>query len=53
MKNNSNIILIFLIISITGNAQNSLRQYFQNPPIVAKPSVWWHCMNGNITINGI
>ena len=54
MKNNSNIIiLIFLIISITGNAQNSLRQNFQNPPNVAKPRVWWHWMNGNITIDGI
>ena len=54
MKNNSNIIiLIFLIISITGNAQNSLKQSFQNPPNVAKPRVWWHWMNGNITIDGI
>lgn len=54
MKNNSNIIiLIFLIISITGNAQNSLKQSFQNPPNVAKPRVWWQWVNGNITIDGI
>jgi len=26
---------------------------FQNPPASAKPRVWWHWMNGNITKEGI
>jgi hypothetical protein len=26
---------------------------FQNPPDSAKPRVWWHWMNGNITKEGI
>jgi len=37
-------------------AQNSgdpLERGFQNPPNSAKPRVWWHWMNGNITKEGI
>lgn len=30
-----------------------LLQNFQNPPNEAKPRVWWHWMNGNITQDGI
>lgn len=30
-----------------------LRQQFQTPPDAAKPRVWWHWMNGNITKEGI
>lgn len=30
-----------------------LLQNFQNPPNEAKPRVWWHWMNGNITMEGI
>ena len=26
---------------------------FQNPPPAAKPRVWWHWMNGNVTKDGI
>jgi hypothetical protein len=26
---------------------------FQNPPVSAKPQIWWHWMNGNITKEGI
>src|SRR6516225_11886174 len=32
---------------------DSLLFYFQNPPQAAKPRVWWHWMNGNITKDGI
>ncbi len=38
------------------SAQNSgeaLERGFQNPPDSAKPRVWWHWMNGNITKEGI
>ena len=36
-------------------AQNtpSLEAGFQNPPATARPRVWWHWMNGNITTEGI
>jgi hypothetical protein len=32
---------------------DSLEQGFKNPPSAAKPRVWWHWMNGNITKEGI
>ena len=32
---------------------DALRQGFENPPESAKPRVWWHWMNGNITKEGI
>jgi len=31
----------------------SLEQGFQTPPASARPRVWWHWMNGNITNEGI
>jgi hypothetical protein len=31
----------------------TLEQGFQDPPDSAKPRVWWHWMNGNITKQGI
>lgn len=33
--------------------QTPLQQGFQTPPDAAKPRVWWHWMNGNITKEGI
>jgi hypothetical protein len=30
-----------------------LQQNFLNPPDSAKPRVWWHWMNGNISKEGI
>jgi alpha-L-rhamnosidase len=38
------------------HAQNSpdpLKSGFENPPNSARPRVWWHWMNGNITKEGI
>ena len=32
---------------------DALRSGFEHPPAVAKPRVWWHWMNGNITLEGI
>ncbi len=31
----------------------ALEQQFQDPPQSARPRVWWHWMNGNITTDGI
>ncbi|WP_343610791.1 glycosyl hydrolase [Novosphingobium sp.] len=32
---------------------SSLEQQFRDPPQSARPRVWWHWMNGNITKDGI
>lgn len=34
-------------------AKDSLESGFQDPPASARPRVWWHWMNGNITADGI
>ena len=34
-------------------AEDALVSGFINPPAAAKPRVWWHWMNGNITQEGI
>lgn len=35
------------------NTQNTMMREFTNPPSSARPRVWWHWMNGNITKVGI
>ncbi|MEO8415555.1 MAG: glycosyl hydrolase [Ginsengibacter sp.] len=35
------------------NSKDSLYQGFEIPPNAARPRVWWHWMNGNITKDGI
>jgi hypothetical protein len=35
------------------NSGDALERGFHNPPDSAKPRVWWHWMNGNITKEGI
>ncbi len=35
------------------SAPDSLMNGFENPPSTARPRVWWHWMNGNITQEGI
>ena len=37
---------------VTGTTDISIASFI-NPPNSAKPRVWWHWMNGNITIDGI
>ncbi|PLK26435.1 glycosyl hydrolase [Novosphingobium sp. TH158] len=37
----------------TAGAAPSLEEAFQNPPSEARPRVWWHWMNGNVTKDGI
>src|SRR4029078_7475141 len=34
-------------------SSDSLKSGFQNPPQTARPRVWWHWMNGNISKEGI
>ena len=34
-------------------AMDALYEEFVTPPSIARPLVWWHWMNGNITLEGI
>ena len=48
------IFILALILPAFALAQpSSLLTGFQSPPNAAKPRVWWHWMNGNITKEGI
>src|ERR1035438_6006194 len=42
-----------LLASLACFAQDKLRGSFLDPPPSARPRVWWHWMNGNITKEGI
>lgn len=49
-------IALSMIMGCSGPSADSgskLEAGFQNPPESAKPRVWWHWMNGNITKEGI
>jgi len=39
--------------SLAQSSEDSLKKGFENPPSAARPRVWWHWMNGNITQEGI
>ena len=52
----SAVTIAFLFISVACFAQrvtDPLQKGFENPPSAARPRVWWHWMNGNITQEGI
>jgi hypothetical protein len=49
-------IMFFLLGAGAAMAQSKpdpLKSGFENPPAGARPRVWWHWMNGNITKEGI
>jgi hypothetical protein len=49
-------LMLLLLGASTAIAQNKpdpLKSGFENPPEGARPRVWWHWMNGNITKEGI
>src|SRR5438445_3292622 len=49
-------LFVVLFAGFKANAQSSpdaLVKSFVSPPGTAKPRVWWHWMNGNITKDGI
>jgi alpha-L-rhamnosidase/Glycosyl hydrolases family 2, sugar binding domain len=56
-KNLTLIVSILLLLPVAaGSAQesgDSLKSGFEHPPASARPRVWWHWMNGNITEEGI
>jgi hypothetical protein len=39
--------------SLAQSSEDTLKKGFENPPSAARPRVWWHWMNGNITQEGI
>ena len=48
------IIISMIMLNCSGpSVQNDLESGFQNPPESARPRVWWHWMNGNVTKKGI
>ncbi|GAA4394735.1 hypothetical protein GCM10023187_00870 [Nibrella viscosa] len=49
------LLIASFLVSRQGQAQPNpaLKAGFQTPPNAAKPRVWWHWMNGNITKEGI
>lgn len=54
MNNTLKLMLAVLVMSGAGvYAQSQQFKDFQTPPSSAKPRVWWHWMNGNITKEGI
>ena len=40
-------------VSWAQSAPDPLKKGFENPPESARPRVWWHWMNGNISKEGI
>ena len=46
-------VLIAVGSSIGQTSSDALERDFRRPPDSAKPRVWWHWMNGNITKEGI
>jgi hypothetical protein len=47
--------ILFAVVRLASaqSQSNNLQDAFKNPPDSAKPRVWWHWMNGNITQEGI
>src|SRR6476646_6220489 len=46
-------LLSFSLVTCAWAQDSALEQGFKQPPASAKPRVWWHWMNGNITREGI
>lgn len=40
-------------VATTVGSDDALLAEFRDPPQSARPRVWWHWMNGNVTIDGI
>ena len=47
------VIIIICFSAFAQTNKDSIYTNFQTPPNSAKPRVWWHWMNGNITKDGI
>jgi hypothetical protein len=47
------VLVLLAACALQARQKDALEQGFRNPPDSAKPRVWWHWMNGNITKEGI
>lgn len=47
------IFLSVLIGAAGGGSAETLEEGFARPPVTARPLVWWHWVNGNVTKEGI
>jgi hypothetical protein len=45
--------LLALALAPCSWAQNTLYDQFADPPQEARPRVWWHWMDGNVSMDGI
>jgi hypothetical protein len=46
-------LLLAASAAVAQQSTDQLKSGFENPPASARPRVWWHWMNGNITKDGI
>src|SRR5437763_16689242 len=56
LKLGSLLLILTVLLMLRAHGQSSrdaLESMFLDPPDSAKPRVWWHWMNGNITKEGI
>jgi hypothetical protein len=50
----ASVAMIFALgVALAQNQPDPLKDGFENPPNGARPRVWWHWMNGNISREGI
>ena len=47
------VLLLGVSTALAQSKRDPLKAGFENPPDSARPRVWWHWMNGNITKEGI
>src|SRR6202050_1099693 len=47
------LLLCMARVALSQNAGDPLKKGFEDPPASARPRVWWHWMNGNISKDGI
>ena len=48
------IILTLVVLTVSTHCQaGTLEEEFRNPPIAARPYVWWHWMGSNFSKDGI
>lgn len=54
MRNRITLAVMALALAVPSLSRaDGLKESFQNPPASARPRVWWHWMNGNISKDGI
>ena len=47
------LVSLFLAAAVPAHVPDSLVQSFQNPSRAARPYVWWHWMDGEVSLDGI